>query len=145
MTRQIKFRVWDNVDYMSTPFTLQDLQSKKIEFTSDCPVMQFTGLKDRNGKEIWEGDVVRMVGGTCDVLPCGIYQSHVIEIGELLVVKSLDSGFTLSRIHIAKEVIPNLVGHVDNYTFWNHQKSLEVIGNLYETPHLLPNNLNKEI
>ena len=58
MKREIKFRVWDNVDYMSSPFTLSDLQSKQIQFTSDCEVMQFTGLKDRNGKEIYEGDIL---------------------------------------------------------------------------------------
>ena len=56
--REIKFRVWDNVDYMSSPFTLQDIQDKKIQFTSDCHVMQFTGLLDKNGKECYEGDIV---------------------------------------------------------------------------------------
>jgi hypothetical protein len=59
MNREIKFRVWDNVDYRSTPFTLQDLQDKTIQFTNDCKVLQYTGLKDKNGKEIYEGDIVR--------------------------------------------------------------------------------------
>ncbi|WP_339612100.1 hypothetical protein [uncultured Planktosalinus sp.] len=44
--REIKFRVWDNVDYMSNPFTLQDLQKGKIGFTDECKVMEYTGLKD---------------------------------------------------------------------------------------------------
>lgn len=50
--REIKFRVWDNVDCMSGPITLQDLQDGRIQFTSDCPIMQFTGLHDKNGKII---------------------------------------------------------------------------------------------
>lgn len=58
MNREIKFRLWDNVDYMSTPFTLQDIQDKKIQFTSDCKIMQFAGLLDKNGKEIYEGDII---------------------------------------------------------------------------------------
>lgn len=58
MTREIKFRVWDNNDYMSKPFTLQDLMTRRTEFTSDCPVMQFTGLVDKAGKEIYESDIV---------------------------------------------------------------------------------------
>ena len=54
--RELKFRVWDNVDYMSSDFTLQDLQDKKVGFTNECKVMQFTGFKDKNGNEIFEGD-----------------------------------------------------------------------------------------
>jgi len=56
--REIKFRVWDNVDYMSTPFTLKDLQLKKVQFTSKCKVMQSTGLKDKKRKTIYEGDII---------------------------------------------------------------------------------------
>lgn len=56
--REIKFRVWDNLDFMSQPFTLQDLQEKKIQFTSECILMQYTGIKDKNGKEIYEGDIL---------------------------------------------------------------------------------------
>lgn len=56
--RELKFRTWDNVDYMSSHFTIDDVQNKKIQFTGDCPIMQFTGLFDKSGKEIYEGDIV---------------------------------------------------------------------------------------
>lgn len=55
---ELKFRAWDNIDYMSTPFTLKDIQNKKIEFTSDAKVMQFTGLKDKIGIEIYDGYIL---------------------------------------------------------------------------------------
>lgn len=70
---ELKFKVWDNVDYMSEPFTLKDLMLKKIEFTDECIVRQFTGLKDKNGKEIYKDDIVeyweyesRAMGGSTD-------------------------------------------------------------------------------
>ena len=61
MSREIKFRVWDNVDYMSKPFTLHSLMgANRTEFTSECVVMQYTGLKDKSGNEIYEGDVLEL-------------------------------------------------------------------------------------
>lgn len=61
--KEIKFRVWDNEDYMSKPFTLHELQGLVL-FTSDCPVMQYTGLKDKNDKEVYEGDLLKLwIGG----------------------------------------------------------------------------------
>ncbi len=56
--REIKFRAWDNVNYMSTPFTFMEIQSGIIGFTSEAIIMQYTGLKDKNGKEIFEGDII---------------------------------------------------------------------------------------
>jgi uncharacterized phage protein (TIGR01671 family) len=58
MERVIKFRAWDNVDYMSTPFTLQDIQEGKIQLTKDCIVMQSTGLRDNSEVEIFKGDIL---------------------------------------------------------------------------------------
>lgn len=100
-------------------------------------IMQFTGLKDKNGKEIYEGDVIKFVGGTANFIPCGIYSYQKHEVGTILVVTKLLSGFSLQKpLHI-NEDIPNLVGNIDNYTFWNHQRSFEVIGNIYDNPELL--------
>jgi len=68
--RTIKFRVWDKGDkkiyYPARIFP----DGFTLGFPSETKagiLMQFTGLKDRNGKEIYEGDILR-IGGSSRVV-----------------------------------------------------------------------------
>lgn len=125
MHRAIKFRVWDNEDYMSSPFTLEDIQRKKIEFTKECPVMQYTGLKDKNGKEIYEGDIL---GG----YPHG---TSWVEWDEKWACFNASFNEDYSDdvgYHAVKKESLLLANELDDC-----KDAWEVIGNIYENPELI--------
>ena len=117
--RKIKFRVWDNVDYMSQPFTLGELQSGSIQFTSECPVMQFTGLSDSKGVEIYEGDIIGSKEGDVNLH----YISHHKIVWH-------DSGL------MGKQICSNSSYIGIDYWTQGH-KGYVVIGNIYQNPELL--------
>lgn len=133
--REINFRAWnktrlwmDNVWAIDWEHELLCFSKHNQDFMKHCILMQSTGLKDKNGVEIYEGDIVQFTdfdtsgGNREDREHIGIvkYQSGIYEIWKNNVSEyyGSDGAFILNHA-------------------WLQDDEFEVIGNLYEHPHLL--------
>lgn len=142
MNRPIEFRAWDkNARIMHSVGVLYFDQIGELNRVSHCgsilgsniqsfELMQYTGLKDKNGKKIFEGDIV--IGSKDD------FMSNVIGVVKYSGLAFVFEGRT-------KETQYALCGGKgDNY--WRYTvttsslsnlNEIEVIGNIYENSELL--------
>lgn len=65
MNREIKFRAWDGIR-MTTSGIMFNCSNSSLEVPegSQMKIMQFTGLKDKNGKEVYESDILSHYDGS---------------------------------------------------------------------------------
>jgi uncharacterized phage protein (TIGR01671 family) len=119
--REIKFRAWQDYGegHRSLLYDRGDL-AEFFDATKGDPIMQFTGLKDKNGKEIYEGDILNL---HYPIVGLDIKDEYL----SLIVVINFDGGSFWF----------NGGGYTDcNWHFYNSEDR-EVIGNIYENPELL--------
>ena len=106
--------------YISVSLKFEDKRNGE-----DVILMQSTGLKDKNGKEIFEGDVVSRNSGMPSVVEFGkwIYE-------EDFGYKIKNIGFYLNSSYDDDEFFQAM-------DYEDIRKNYEVIGNIYENPELL--------
>jgi uncharacterized phage protein (TIGR01671 family) len=143
--REIKFRAWvPNLRKMSRPFTIEevafnggDTYARELwSWRDELKLIQYTGLKDKNGVEIYEGDIVRRTWGwktvsqEDDSSDAQVVVEH-LTCGIRWLPPNLpeDEGF---KPLYSPEEDPENLGEFQ----WN-LRNFEVVGNIYENPELV--------
>lgn len=118
---EIKFRMWyksknemldvEMIDFKNKHYYMENYDKwlRSYLYEDEIELMQYTCLKDKNGKEIYEGDIVRTFKG------------------DMCIVEYNYNGFGLKVIDKSK-----CYGWVDFIGY-----KIEVIGNIYENTDLL--------
>ncbi len=134
MSREIKFRAWK---WSSTSM----LEVGELTFFTDntylvnsedpdCELMQFTGLLDKNGVDIYEGDIVKYEAVK------GHFGVHQIIYEDKAAAFLLQAITRASRNPIGMKYLGDIATSNRQYDTRTYELC-EVIGNIYENPDLL--------
>jgi len=142
--RQIKFRAWDEDKKEITKsfnfFDVEgdggygDIYNPKLDFDNSISVyqlhdenlfilMQFTGLCDKNGKEIYEGDILEIKN----------YEKGFGWTTRKAFVFFEDGCFKIDNNNYWNPLVAHVIGEDTDYKGW----TAKVIGNIYENPELI--------
>lgn len=136
MSREFKFRGWDGKtmhyseqydcihfpDWFDNRLSFVDLLYEYNDHTELKELMQYTGLKDKNGKEIYEGDILVTIGNRAEI---GISEV-VFKNGSYTASYRNEEGLHRTELYLCSSI-----------------RKLKVVGNIYENPELL-NNVSKK-
>ena len=133
MTKEIKFKyIWSNpakTNFISEIFTLDEIEAgNQFTVLENEPLLkdykliamvQFTGLLDKNGKEIYEGDLLQYDG----------YNFKLINKEKIYQIKYDDN--------LAQYYSYNLENSFETFLVVRAWKESKIIGNIYKNPELI--------
>ena len=132
MGREIRFRAWDKADGLHRDNGVMSYGITDVSCDADI-IMQYTGLKDKNGKEIYEGDIIKDHKGAI---------KRIEYINDYMTF----CPFTKEEWRWYNEGSNHFKYCYDqdddgnrplSFLCWYESYELEVIGNIHENPELL--------
>ncbi len=127
MTKELKFRDWDPETKEMRYFNLDGYDREVHNAYGN--IMQYTGLEDKNGKEVYEGDIVEYID-----------RSPVIPEQRTAIVK-----FIGGNVDYANNLLISPFVNIGNFNYktnfimgtLNNPAESIIIGNIYQNPELL--------
>jgi len=129
--REIKFRAWNNENKFMVDSGIVSADITGYSRSKIHEMMQFTGLTDMNGKEIYEGDIMR-----------DRFMSNP-GFGQIGFGSSFDRELTTEvkvpeiYMHWDEHQFPDFEDLKKHFAEGDKEYGVEVIGNIYENPELL--------
>jgi uncharacterized phage protein (TIGR01671 family) len=133
--RELKFRVWDKDEQQMVSPDYIDRSGAAFYKVHSIPTMkketmQYTGLKDKNGKEIYEGDVISSPVARTDYSVYPFQEERFDFIGYV----EWDNGFSQYTCVRKKNILGEVISLQNGSKFL---MDATIIGNIYENPELL--------
>lgn len=135
--REIEFRIWDNINESLETVTELDFSGDGIDYLEirdgdgevhgldirlgGIELSQYTGIKDKNGKKIFEGDIVYFED--CEYKIGAI---HFVTTEFKGTVEHLEGGWLVINVEAEQTRV-----------LWSETEQVTIIGNKWQNPELL--------